>query len=99
MQFRTDRAAGSVRQLTGIAMILSLIGLSVPAAAQNALAERHGRLFPPENLGLLEGPDRAAWQKPDQIMDALGDCRRIGRGRHRRGCGMVHDSPGAARRA
>jgi predicted methyltransferase len=29
-------------------------------------------LFPPENLGLLEGPDRAVWQKPDQIMDALG---------------------------
>jgi ubiquinone/menaquinone biosynthesis C-methylase UbiE len=28
-------------------------------------------LYPPENLGLLEGPDRAAWQKPDQIMDAL----------------------------
>jgi ubiquinone/menaquinone biosynthesis C-methylase UbiE len=35
------------------------------------LAERHGRLFPPVDLGLLEGPDRAAWQKPDQIMDAL----------------------------
>jgi predicted methyltransferase len=31
-----------------------------------------GHLFPPENLGLLESPDRAAWQKPDQIMDALG---------------------------
>jgi ubiquinone/menaquinone biosynthesis C-methylase UbiE len=29
-------------------------------------------LFPPENLGLLEAPDRAAWQKPEQIMDALG---------------------------
>ena len=71
MQFRTDRAAGPVRQLTGIAVIVSLIGLSVPAAAQNGLAERHGRLFPPVDLGLLEGPDRAAWQKPDQIMDAL----------------------------
>ena len=33
--------------------------------------ERHGRLFPPQDLGLLEGPDREAWQKPDQIMDAL----------------------------
>lgn len=32
---------------------------------------RHGRLFPPQDLGLLEAPDRAAWQKPDQIMDAL----------------------------
>ncbi len=29
------------------------------------------RLFPPQDLGLLEGPDRDQWQKPDQIMDAL----------------------------
>jgi SAM-dependent methyltransferase len=34
--------------------------------------QRNGRLFPPLDLGLLEGPDREAWQKPDQIMDALG---------------------------
>ena len=34
-------------------------------------AQRTGHLFPPENLGLLESPDRDAWQKPDQIMDAL----------------------------
>lgn len=31
----------------------------------------HGRLFPPENLGELEGPDRDEWQQPDRIMDAL----------------------------
>jgi SAM-dependent methyltransferase len=30
------------------------------------------RLFPPLDLGLLEGPDREQWQKPDLIMDALG---------------------------
>ena len=30
------------------------------------------RLFPPEDLGLLQGPDRDQWQKPDQIMDTLG---------------------------
>jgi predicted methyltransferase len=34
-------------------------------------AQAHGRLFPPQDLGLLESPDRAAWQKPEQIMDAL----------------------------
>jgi predicted methyltransferase len=34
--------------------------------------EVHGRLFPPENLGLLEGPDRDDWQQPDRVMDALG---------------------------
>jgi predicted methyltransferase len=30
------------------------------------------RLFQPQDLGLLEAPDRDQWQKPDQIMDALG---------------------------
>ncbi len=34
--------------------------------------QEHGRLFPPQDLGLLEGPDRDAWQKPDEVMDALG---------------------------
>ena len=38
---------------------------------QTAPAGQHGRLFPPQDLGLLEGPDRDAWQKPDQIMDVL----------------------------
>ncbi len=39
-----------------------------PAAEQRG----HGRLFQPQDLGMLEGPDREAWQRPDQIMDALG---------------------------
>ena len=44
---------------------------------QQAGAQRqHGRLFPPQDLGLLEGPDRDAWQRPEQIMDHL----RIGEG-------------------
>jgi len=46
-----------------------------PAAGHWSLqasgSQRHGRLFPPQDLGLLEEPDRAQWQKPDQIMDAL----------------------------
>jgi predicted methyltransferase len=29
-------------------------------------------LFQAQDLGLLEAPDRDQWQKPDQIMDALG---------------------------
>lgn len=36
------------------------------------LLQQHTRLFPPEDLAVLEGPDRDAWQRPDQIMDALG---------------------------
>ena len=39
-------------------------------------APQHSGLFPPEQLGTLEGPDRAAWQRPDQVMDALGIAER-----------------------
>jgi ubiquinone/menaquinone biosynthesis C-methylase UbiE len=38
---------------------------AVPIGAQRP------RLFPPQDLGQLEGPDRDAYQRPDQIMDAL----------------------------
>lgn len=41
-------------------------------AATTAWAQSHGRLFPPSDLGLLEAPDRDLWQRPDQIMDAMG---------------------------
>lgn len=41
-----------------------------PAHAQQSRS--HGRLFPPQDLGLLEAPDRDQWQRPDRIMDALG---------------------------
>lgn len=56
--------------LAAAALGVATVGLQTPLTAQGT-AGQHGRLFPPENLGLLEGPDRAAWQKPDQIMDAL----------------------------
>jgi 2-polyprenyl-3-methyl-5-hydroxy-6-metoxy-1,4-benzoquinol methylase len=48
------------------------VGLQARLDAQNISPGRQGRLFPPENLGLLEAPDREAWQRPEQIMDALG---------------------------
>jgi SAM-dependent methyltransferase len=35
-------------------------------------AKPNGRLFGTQDLGLLEAPDREQWQKPDQVMDALG---------------------------
>ena len=62
--------------MTGLWLRLAIVallvgGLQSRPAAQTAVAGRHGRLFPPQDLGLLEGPDRDAWQKPDQIMDAL----------------------------
>jgi ubiquinone/menaquinone biosynthesis C-methylase UbiE len=54
-----------VRLVQAAALLLFVYTACVPAAAQ------HARLFPPEDLGLLEGPDRDAYQRPDRIMDAL----------------------------
>jgi predicted methyltransferase len=55
-------------------MILRLIApplMVLLAAAAAPAQQQHGRLFPPEELGMLEGPDREAWQRPEQVMDAL----------------------------
>ena len=41
------------------------------SSAQKPVPPRRPRLFAPQDLGLLEPPDREAWQKPDQVMDAL----------------------------
>lgn len=41
------------------------------AAAAGAQRPTHGRLFPPEELGILESPDRDEWQEPERVMDAL----------------------------
>jgi len=57
------------RKLRSVSLTLALVLLLVPAAAQQ---RQHGRLFSPKDLGLLEGPDRDAWQRPEQIMDHLG---------------------------
>jgi ubiquinone/menaquinone biosynthesis C-methylase UbiE len=51
---------------------LALLVGSAIAGAQPLARRQHGRLFPPQDLGLLEAPDRDRWQRPDQIMDALG---------------------------
>jgi predicted methyltransferase len=58
------------------ALIVSIAIALSPAATRAgqgppAPPAPHGRLFPPQDLGLLEGPDRDKWQRPDQIMDAL----------------------------
>ena len=59
-----------------ITLAVAVVGLAAALAAGAAPAEGqvrppHGSLFPPEDLGLLEGPDRDAWQEPELIMDAL----------------------------
>lgn len=57
-------------------MLVALLAFTTGASGQQGADDRPRRLFPPEELGVLEGPDRDAWQKPDQVMDAL----RIGEG-------------------
>lgn len=44
----------------------------VAAVALGAQSQPRSRLFPPGELGQLEGPDRDEWQQPERIMDALG---------------------------
>ena len=57
---------------SSVALLVLLVALCTSLTAQ------HGRLFPPQELGLLEGPDRDAYQQPERVMDALG----IGEGSH-----------------
>ena len=54
---------------TAVLFIVAIVTIETGTALQ--VSDPHGRLFPPEDLGLLEGPDRDAWQKPEQVMDAL----------------------------
>ncbi len=65
---------GQVQRKTLIALVLcaslpALPGLPAPPALYAQPPTRG--LFTPQDLGLIEAPDRDEWQKPDQIMDAL----------------------------
>jgi predicted methyltransferase len=55
-----------------LALLISLPALPAPPAQSAQSVKPKGRLFEARDLGLLEAPDRDQWQKPDQIMDALG---------------------------
>jgi SAM-dependent methyltransferase len=63
--------------VTIVAALVMLTGRGISLHAQSQgrgdtpAPQRHATLYSPLDLGLLEAPDRAAWQKPDQIMDAL----------------------------
>jgi SAM-dependent methyltransferase len=62
----------------GLSFLPALPALPAPPAlpalattAPGSQAVKPKRLFPPLSLGVLEGPDRVQWNKPDLIMDAL----------------------------
>jgi SAM-dependent methyltransferase len=69
MRVRPRFARSLLAPVALVTAALALATSSGPARAQQRAP--HGRLFPPQDLGLLEAPDRDAWQKPDRIMDAL----------------------------
>jgi SAM-dependent methyltransferase len=48
-------------------LLLLIAGATLVSAQQG----KSPGLFSPLDLGLLEPPDREAWQKPEQVMDAL----------------------------
>ncbi len=52
--------------------VLAFAALLLTATSAWSQSQSHGRLFPPSDLGLLEAPDRDLWQRPDQVMDAMG---------------------------
>ncbi|MGQ0737339.1 MAG: class I SAM-dependent methyltransferase [Acidobacteriota bacterium] len=53
-------------------VVLGLVAsLTIAAGQGQQRPQPHGRLFPPQDLGLLEAPDRDLWQHPERIMDAL----------------------------
>ena len=56
---------------SGIIVLALLLAVPLAAQGQKPQQQSHGRLFPPEDLGILEPPDRADWQHPDEVMDAL----------------------------
>jgi predicted methyltransferase len=58
-----------VRVVTALLVVLSAVAVEAQRGRQ-ATPLPGGRLFAPQDL--LESPDREVWQKPDQIMDALG---------------------------
>jgi SAM-dependent methyltransferase len=67
------RAAGRFAASAALAIGAGAILVAAPQAQTQQQGGSHVvRLFPPSDLGLLDAPDRDLWQRPDQIMDALG---------------------------
>jgi predicted methyltransferase len=56
--------------IIGVVLGVVLATAGGPVSARSARGQ--GRLFQPQDLGLLEAPDRDLWQRPDLVMDALG---------------------------
>jgi predicted methyltransferase len=63
------RAGLAVLAFTGAVVSVAWAVTPTPAQKQR---DTHARLFPPEQLGLLEAAGRDEWQEPQRVMDSLG---------------------------
>jgi len=55
----------------GVGLVVTIL-VALPHAQSQQQGGHVARLFPPSDLGLLDAPDRDLWQRPDQIMAAMG---------------------------
>lgn len=55
-----------------VLVLVAVASTAMFAAGNGQERRRPVRIFPPAELGTLEGPDRELYQKPDQVMDSLG---------------------------
>ncbi len=72
MMVRRARCGVRGARRASVRLVAVVLSLALSAAVLGAQRKPKGRLFAAQDLGLLEAPDRDQWQKPDQIMDALG---------------------------
>jgi predicted methyltransferase len=68
----TKRAAVTLLLCVFVASSLPAYPGPPASPAQPAQQKPKRKLFDPKDLGLLEAPDRAQWNKPELIMDRLG---------------------------
>ena len=61
-----------MRMASPLLALLVVLSLVCAGGSVNAQSQPRSRLFPPGDLGQLEGPDRDEWQQPERVMDALG---------------------------
>jgi SAM-dependent methyltransferase len=62
---------GAYLAATGVSLCAAACVPSTPPPGPPAEEKPRNRLFPPEELGLIDPPDRDQWQPPDLIMDVL----------------------------
>jgi SAM-dependent methyltransferase len=68
---RTGRFAWACLAAASVSLCATACEPSTPPQSPPARERPRPRLYPPQELGLIEPPDRVQWQPPDQIMDAL----------------------------